>query len=48
MYEFDLPYDHKTMHLSLDEKNFAGLMQGHQNTDNGNRAIDEGYRRKCA
>lgn len=31
MYEFDLPYDHKTMHLSLDEKNFAGLMQGHQN-----------------
>ena len=26
MYEFDLPYDHKTMHLSLDEKNFAGLM----------------------
>ena len=31
MYEFDLPYDHKTMHLSLDEKNFAGIMQGHQN-----------------
>ena len=25
MYEFDLPYDHKTMHLSLDEKNFVSI-----------------------
>lgn len=31
MFEADLPYDHKTMHLKLEDKNFAGLMEGHQN-----------------
>lgn len=31
MFEADLPFDHKTMHLKLEDKNFAGLMEGHQN-----------------
>ena len=31
MFETELPYDHKTMTIRLEDKNFAGLMQGHQN-----------------
>ena len=31
MFEAELPFDHKTMHLKLEDKNFAGLMEGHQN-----------------
>ncbi len=29
--ECELPFDHKTLHLELEDKNFAGVMEGHQN-----------------
>ena len=31
MFECELPFDHKTLHLELEDKNFAGVMEGHQN-----------------
>ena len=31
MFETQLPYDHKTMTIKLEDKNFAGLLEGHQN-----------------
>lgn len=32
MREFDLPYDKKTLKLHLEDKNFAGLLEGRQST----------------
>ena len=31
LFECELPFDHKTLHLELEDKNFAGVMEGHQN-----------------
>ena len=31
MFECELPFDHKKLHLELEDKNFAGVMEGHQN-----------------
>lgn len=31
MFECELPFDHKTLHLELEDKSFAGVMEGHQN-----------------
>ena len=28
MFEMDLPYDKKTLHLRLEDKNFAGVLTG--------------------
>ena len=30
MFEMDLPYDKKTLHLRLEDKNFAGVLTGKQ------------------
>lgn len=32
MFEMDVPFDHATKTVRLEDKNFAGVMQGHQNT----------------
>ena len=29
LFECELPFDHKTLHLELEDKNFAGVMEGH-------------------
>ena len=31
LFECELPFDHKTLHLELEDKSFAGVMEGHQN-----------------